>query len=479
MKDNLKELVIELQKKHENLTWSLSEKIWNLSEVGLIEYKSADAYREVLKENGFTVSPVKGIETAFVASYGNSSPIIGFTGEYDALPGLSQVAGLTEKKPEEGKTDGHGCGHNNLGTGALGAALIVKDYIDKIGHGTVKFFGTPSEERDGAKTFMARDGYFDDLDMALTWHPKDRNAVWTEGTLANVIMDYKFKGTSSHASDAPENGRSALDSCELMDVGVNYLREHVVEQARIHYAYQDVGGSAPNVVQAHAGLRYFYRAPKIKEALDIARRGDNIAKAAAMMCETEVEAKMIVAISDYHANKTLAKVMDEAFKELGAPEFDQEDFKLAREFYETQTEAVKEATKERLLDEFDEKDVEDMLEKGIQTKVEPLDLKRRAMTITSDVGDLSYAAPTIQLNMATAALGTSLHTWQMTAQGLTSYAKKASAKAMQVLALTAIKAMNDPEILKKAKEELVAFRGEKYQTPLKDDIIIRDPKVSK
>lgn len=479
MKENLKELVIDLQKKYEDLTWNLSKEIWDFSEVGLIEYKSADAFRKILKENGFTITPVKGIETAFVASYGDTSPVIGFTGEYDALPGLSQVANLTEKKSEEGKTDGHGCGHNNLGTGALGAALIIKDYIDKIGHGTVKFFGTPSEERDGAKTFMARDGYFDDLDMALTWHPKDRNAVWTEGTLANVIMDYKFKGISSHASDAPENGRSALDSCELMNVGVNYLREHVVEQARIHYAYQDVGGSAPNVVQSHAGLRYFYRAPKIKEALDIARRGDNIAKAAAMMCETEVEVKMLVAISDYHSNKTLAKVMDEAFKEIGAPEFDEKDFELARKFYETQAESVKEATKERLLDEFGPKEVEEMIKCGIQTKVEPLDFKRRTMTITSDVGDLSYAAPTIQLNMATAALGTSLHTWQMTAQGLTPYAKKATAKAIQVLALTAIKAMNNPEILKEAKEELVAFRGEKYQTPLKDDIVIRDPKISK
>ena len=171
--------------------------------------------------------------------------------------------------------------------------------------------------------------------------------------------------------------------------------------------------------------------------------------------------------------------MDEAFKEIGAPEFDEKDFELAREFYETQAESVKEATKERLLAEFEPKELEEMIKCGIQTKVEPLDFKRRTMTITSDVGDLSYAAPTIQLNMATAALGTSLHTWQMTAQGLTTYAKKATAKAIQVLALTAIKAMNDPEILKEAKEELVAFRVEKYQTPLKDDIVIRDPKVSK
>lgn len=479
MEENLKDLVIELQKKHEDVTWELSKKIWQNPELGLIEYESVKSYKKILEENGFKVDDVKGIDTAFVASYGNSSPVIGFTGEYDALPGLSQVAGVFEKKVNEGNIDGHGCGHNNLGTGALGAAFIIKDYIDKIGKGSVKFFGTPSEERDAAKTFMARDGYFDDLDMALTWHPKDRNAVWTEGTLANVIMDYKFTGISSHASDAPENGRSALDSCELMNVGINYLREHINDKARIHYAYQDAGGTAPNIVQSHAELKYFYRAPTIKEALDIARRGNNIAKGAAMMCETEVEIKMLVAISDYLSNKTLAKVMDEAFKELGAPDYDESDFKLARKFYDTQAESVKEKTKERLLFEFTDEEVDEMIEKGIQTKVENLDFRRNCSTITVDVGDLSYAAPTIQLNMATAALGTSLHTWQMTAQGLTSYAKKASAKAAQVMALTAIKAMNNPEILEDAKKELISIRGEKYQSPLEDDILIRDPKKNK
>lgn len=477
MKEDLKKFVIELQKKYEDTTWNLSKKIWDFAELGLVEHKSAEAFKKVLIENGFTIENVKDIDTAFVASYGNSAPIVGFTGEYDALPGLSQVSCLAEKKPEESKTSGHGCGHNNLGTGALGSCLIVKDYIEKTGKGTIKFFGTPSEERDAAKTFMARDGYFDDLDIALTWHPKDRNSIWTEGTLANVIMDYKFTGTSSHASDAPENGRSALDSCELMNVGINYLREHVTEKARIHYAYIDAGGNAPNVVQSHAELKYFYRAPKIKEALDIARRGNNIAKAAAMMCETDVEIKMLVAISDYLANKTLAKVMEEAFNELGSPDFDEEDFKLARDFYNTQSESVKESTKERLLYEFTEDEVNDMLEKGIQTRIENLDFKRSAMTITSDVGDLSYASPTIQLNMATSALGTSLHTWQMTAQGLTSYAKKATARAIQILAMTCIKAMENPEILKKAKEELISYRGEKYKSPLEDDIVIRDPNI--
>ncbi|MDY3052429.1 MAG: amidohydrolase [Ndongobacter sp.] len=470
--------VVRLQRANEETTWSLSERIWGYAETGLLEERSAAAYREVLRENGFEVSEVEGMPTAFIGTWGSGRPVIGFTGEYDALPALSQKAGVTHCEPEGENRPGHGCGHNNLGTGALGAALVVRDYMEENGlSGTVKFFGTPSEERDACKTYMARDGYFEDLDFAITWHPKDRSAVWTAGTLANVIAIYHFKGVAAHAANSPEMGRSALDSAELMNVGVNYLREHVVEQARMHYAYTDVGGRAPNVVQPSASVYYFLRAPKIAQALDIYERVNNIARGAALMCGTQVEIQFVLALSDYLCSHRLAKVMQEAMEELGAPEYDEEDYRLAKEFYETLTDAEKNAARDRLSYEFSKEEIEHMERVGLQDRIEPLDFRRPVQTISSDVGDLSYSTPTIQVNMATAALGTNLHTWQMTAQGLTSYAKKSTARAIQVMALTAIKALLDPAIIEEAQQELIAARGPKYVCPLPKEVGLRDPKV--
>ncbi len=314
-----------------------SDKIWEFAEVGLEEEKSRDLFARVLREQGFEVEEgVANIPTAFVARWGGKGkPTVGFVAEYDALPGMSQVADLVKKEAVEGITAGHGCGHNLLGGAAgLGAALTLKEYLQRNNkEGTVVLFGTPSEERDACKAFMARDGIFDGIDAAFTWHPEARNAAWTAGSLANIIVMFHFKGKSAHAAATPHLGRSALDSAELMNIGVNYLREHVVPEARIHYAYTDAGGTAPNVVQATSTLYYFIRAPKLNQALEIYERIKNISKGAALMSGTEVDIDFKLALSDFIPNPTMTKVLYDSLVDFGgAPEFDKKIQRLQRNF---------------------------------------------------------------------------------------------------------------------------------------------------
>ena len=264
----------------------VSDKIWDYAELSLREYKSGELYAKVLKEEGFTVEyPFDNIETAFRASYGSGKPVIGILGEYDALSGLSQKAGATEREELVTGGCGHGCGHNMLGAGSMAAAFAVKKYLEKKGegHGTVIFYGCPGEEGGASKAFMARDGVWKELDAAITWHPSDVNQV-TSGTCNSCIQtEYIFKGVASHAAGAPEFGRSALDAVEVMNMGVQFLREHMPDSARIHYAITDAGGNSPNVVQPHARVLYMVRSMLAKDALALQARVDKIAQAAAMM----------------------------------------------------------------------------------------------------------------------------------------------------------------------------------------------------
>lgn len=233
----------------------VSDQIFAFAETGFHEFRTARLYEQVLKQEGFHVETgIAQMPTAFLASYGTGKPVIGFLAEYDALPELSQAGGCTTRTPAAGGgPDGHGCGHNLLGAGAMAATLAVKAYLEEHpGKGTVILYGCPSEEKGNGKVFLARSHAFDCLDAAFTWHPGDQNLACTYTTLANVSVFFRFKGVTSHAAASPEQGRSALDAAELMSVGVNYLREHIIPEARIHYAYRDVGGIAPNVVQGHS-----------------------------------------------------------------------------------------------------------------------------------------------------------------------------------------------------------------------------------
>ena len=269
------------------LVCDVADHIWEYAELSLQEFKSAALYCEVLEKEGFRVKKgISGIETAFSASYGSGRPVIGLLAEYDALSGLSQTAGCIEEKPLKEGGSGHGCGHNILGAGAMAAALGVKAYLEQNQTaGTVILYGCPGEEGGAAKAFMARDGVWKNLDAALTWHPDDVNEVATGSSNACIQTQYKFHGIASHAAGAPEMGRSALDAVELMNTGVQYLREHMSDKARIHYAITDAGGCSPNVVQAKASVLYMVRSNHVAEAVELQKRVDKIAQGAALMDE--------------------------------------------------------------------------------------------------------------------------------------------------------------------------------------------------
>ena len=270
---------------------ALSDKIWDVPELYFEEHQSSAYLSEALEEEGFQVERgVAGLETAFVGSYGTGKPVVAILGEFDALAGLSQKKGLTHHDPVVDGGNGHGCGHNLLGTGAFAAAVAIKEYMESNQlKGTVRFYGCPAEESGSGKAFMARAGLFDDADVAFSWHPWDVPGLMDVRMLANYSARFKFKGKSAHAAAAPHLGRSALDAVELMNVGVNYLREHMVQDARIHYAVTDTGGASPNVVQANAEVVYLIRAPEKDEVKSLYKRVYDIARGAALMTGTTFE----------------------------------------------------------------------------------------------------------------------------------------------------------------------------------------------
>lgn len=478
---NKADKVKEILDKNEELIFDFSDKIWDFAETGLEEVKSKDLYVKVLEEQGFKVnSKVENLPTAFIAEWGKGYPVIGITSEYDSLPGMSQEAGKVERSISKLTPDaGHGCGHNLLGTAGLGAVLAIKEYLEENKmEGTIVLFGTPSEERDAVKTFMARDGLFDNLDVAFTWHPGPMNQIWTASSLANIIVNFHFKGLTSHAAAAPHLGRSALDAAELMNVGVNFLREHIIPEARVHYAFKDVGGSAPNVVQGTSSLYYFIRAPRLNQAMEIYERVQKIAKGAAMMTETEVEIDFQLALSDYIPNPTLCKVLHESLVEVGVPEYTEEDYEFARSFFKTINETDKEAEKIRITREFGKEKADRMIKNALVDEISEYSNNSGLVAGSTDVGDLSYVVPTAQMLVTTSAMATGLHSWQMTAQGKSSIAKKGMKTAAAAMAVAALKVYEDHSLVDKAKEELKNELGEDgYKCPIPKEVNIRDPKL--
>lgn len=450
---------------------NVSKKIWGFAEVGYEESQSAALLCEELAKHGFTVTKgLANIPTAFKGVWGSGSPVMGILGEYDALPGLSQKAGCPVKDPLVQDAPGHGCGHNLLGTGALAGAVAMKEYLEKTGKpGTVIYFGTPAEENLSGKSFMARDGAFDGVDFFLSWHPANTNSVNASHHIANVCRTYTFKGVTAHAGACPELGRSALDSCEIMSVGVNYLREHVIMQARIHYAYLDVGGRAPNVVQDHAKVRYVIRAPYYRQVKEIIPRVDDIARGAALICGTSVTVEPEAGYSEFIANKVMAQVGTEAFEEIGAPQWDTEDFALAKKFTEAFSEPMKQGEKDLILQEYGADRLADKLEQPLDTQIEDYDPDHQTMTYGStDVGDVSFIAPTFYFTAATEALGTPGHSWFKTGQVATSIGQKGMLTAGKVIALTAVKMLENPDKIAAAKAEFLQKNNGRYDCPVAD-----------
>ncbi len=450
----------------------MNQSVWSYAEYGYKEFKSAAKLTQVLEDEGFQVERgIAGIETAFVGTYGSGKPVIGILGEYDALPNLSQKAGVAERRPIEGQHYGHGCGHSALGAGAVGAALIVKQFLEESGlPGTVKIFGCPAEETGFGKCFMVKEHCFDDLDMCFSWHPMDGNMCFPR-SVAYYKVRFDFTGRTSHAGGAPELGRSALDACELMNVGVNYLREHIISTARVHYAYLDCGGDAPNIVQGHASLLYFVRAPRLALCDEILGRIKKIAQGAALMTETDVKITVLGGLSDNIPNPTASTLLSDAFIAEGGPDFGEEEFAIARKFLaamseEDRAKALAAGAKINGISE------EEFAKRPLNTAVIPYSEKFRETLSTgsTDVGDVSYLVPTAQFTAAVGVPGTGAHTWQFAAQVGTSIGDKASVAIARAIAYASAMVYENPSLTEQAKKELLDETHGKYVSPIPDGV---------
>jgi len=443
----------------------LSDRVWGMPELAYNEHRSAAEHTAYLNAEGFRVTEnLAGIPTAMMGEAGDEGPVIAILGEFDALPGLSNEADVTQHSPVPGDGNGHACGHNLLGAASLLAATAVKDYLAANGiKGRVRYYGCPAEEGGAAKGFMARAGLFDDVDIAISWHPAAFAGVNEPMSLANTRIDFTFHGRASHAAAAPHLGRSALDAVELMNVGVNYMREHVPQESRIHYAYLDAGGVAPNVVQAKAKVRYLIRAADVQDLNRLVARVRKVADGAALMTETRVETQVVSAVSNLLGNTPLERLMQDSLDRLGPPPFDAEDMKRAAEFQKTLSEEdIQSAYKKVGLPRTDS---------PLADRIVPLDSIRAPMMGSTDVGDVSWKVPTVQARGATHAIGTALHSWQVTAQGKTPHAHKGMVHVAKVMAGTAVDALTRPEIIAAAKADHHAKTGGVYHCPLPEDAV--------
>lgn len=450
---------------------ALAKEIWGYAELSYEEVRSSSALIAALKKEGFSIEEgIAGIPTAFTATFsrGSGKPVVGFLAEYDALSGLSQKAACPVQEPIQEGGDGHGCGHNLLGAGSYAAAVALKDYLEKENKdGTVIFFGCPAEEGAGSKQFIARAGYFDNVDFAYTWHPATINEVGSWGDVAIMGANFTFDGVAAHAGGEPHLGRSALDACELMNIGCNYLREHMIDTARIHYAYSDPGGTAPNVVQSHAVIKYEVRAPKVSQVQELFTRVVDVAKGAALMTGTKMQYEITMAFSDYVPNRTLGVLVDQCMRELGAPDWTEEDFAVASQFLRTYPRSTMVGIREKLGSFFEPEELDAALAKPLDQVIHPFNPKETGYhSGSTDVGDVGYATPTVSFNVATACLGNVGHSWQNTAFACSDIGFKGMLRAAEILTLAAVRTMEQPELIAKARAELKQKNGGSYQCPL-------------
>ena len=471
--DKLKALsVIE---EHADLFRGMADEIWENPELSLKEYRAAELYCGKLRELGFTVTEnLCNIPTAFCGSFGSGRPVIGILGEFDALSGLSQKAGAAEPAPVTPGGNGHGCGHNLLGVGSLAAACAVKAWLEKSGGpGTVIFFGCPGEEGGAGKAFMARDGLWKKLDAALCWHPSDVNQVKTGTNNSSIQVLYKFTGKAAHAAGDPYNGRSALDAVELMNVGVQFLREHVTDDCRIHYAITDAGGVSPNVVQAKASVLYMVRANKVADSVKLQARVDDIARGAALMTGTEFERVFIDGTAELLPNFTIEQALYRNLEEIGVPEYSREDLELAAALkasypgsgisgvYGMRDPAV--AKTVRALSRDGEKPVNDF--------IPPLYSTTQFSPGSTDVGDVSWLTPTSQIETVCWPAGVPGHSWQIVACGKSELAHKGMFLAAKVLAGTAVDLLSDEALLARARVEFEERSAGGYVCPIEQDAV--------
>lgn len=450
----------------------LAKDIWKHPELGVEEFHASKLIAHELERAGFSITMGVGqMPTAFVASWGEGEPIIGILGEYDALPGLSQRLSAIREAVEEG-APGHGCGHNLLGVASLGAALAVKRAMEKGKiKGTIRCYGCPAEETLVGKVFMARAGVFDDLDAAITWHPGYVNSVWASSSNAMNSFKVSFYGVAAHAGGSPEAGRSALDGVQLMDVGVNYMREHIIQDARVHCVITE-GGKAPNVVPPYAQVWYYVRAPNREQVGHIYSWMLDIAQGAALMTGTTFDIDFLTGCCDTLPNDVIGDVLLEKLKRVGAPSFTDEEKDLARKLQETFPPGAIEKSLKRFGMTRDE--VGDPLCERI---TEPHG-KGEVMGGSTDVGDVSYITPTAQITTCCQALGTPGHSWQNVVTSGSSIGAKGMMLAAKAMALAALDLETKPDVLRAARDEFEEKTGgKKYVTPLPEGAVPRPASV--
>lgn len=446
---------------------AMADQIWEHPEMGLAEHFACKLQSDDLALDGFTITPnVGGMPTAFVAewSQGEGGPKIGFLGEYDALPGLSQDRTDTQQPIVPGG-DGHGCGHNLLGTASLAAASVVKAWLERTGQpGTIRYYGCPAEETADGKVFMARDGVFDDLDAAFCWHPGSHTTVWQSTSLAINGMFYRFRGRTAHAAANPESGRSALDAVELMNVGVNFLREHMPEKARIHYTITN-GGGAPNVVPDDCEVWYYIRSPERYQVNELTERVNRIAEGAAMMTETTCEITFISGSYNYLPNDVLGQQLMAALESLGPIEFTDDEVAFARNV----ADGFPREMRASILDKSHLP--AELIDAGLTGEIWPPKDKGEIGAGSTDVSDVSWITPVAQITTATWALGIPGHSWAVTATGAMSIGHKGMLHAAKAMAIAAAALVEQPDLIRQAREEFVASTaGGAYQCPLPADL---------
>jgi aminobenzoyl-glutamate utilization protein B len=426
----------------------LASKIWGYAEVGYKERQSSALLADALRAEGFSIKTgVAGIPTAFTAEWGSGGPVIGVLAEFDALPGINQDA-TASRAPIDDKAAGHACGHNLFGAGSVGAAIAIKNWLtESKTPGVIRLYGTPAEEGGAGKVYMVRDGLFKDVDFALHWHPDEKNAAEAETSLANRSAKFRFKGASAHAAGAPERGRSALDGVEAFDMMVNMMREHIPQDARIHYVITK-GGNAPNVVPDTAEVFYYVRHPRPSGVEEIWSRLEDAARGAALGTGTTVDWEVIHGSYPLLVNETLAKMMHAKLTEVGGVVYSKEEAEFAKKIYAT----------------FENPN----FALGDETKIQPY--KTSLSYGSTDVGDVSWAVPTVGLNTATWAPGTAAHSWQAVAASGMSIGHKGAVNAAKTLTLAAIEIYQNEPLRVAAHAEFEAARGNdhKYKSLLGD-----------
>ncbi|MGB5818897.1 MAG: amidohydrolase [Saonia sp.] len=434
-----KKAVLASVEKHKSELITISDSIWALAETAFEEHRSSEILADYAEKNGFTVERgVAGMPTAFVATYGSGKPVISVLGEFDALPGISQKAMPTKEALAEGAA-GHGCGHNLFGAGSLGAAIAAKELIEqgKL-KGTIKFFGTPSEEKFFGKIWMVREGLWDGVDVNLSWHPSAATKADVQSSLALVDFKVEFFGQAAHASADPWNGRSASDALELYTTGINYYREHIKPTVRIHYHIQD-GGQVVNVVPDYSKLWVRVRDTKRSGMLPVYEQVKKMAEGAAILANVEYKISLISGIYEVLVNRSGGEIMQANLELLGPIAYTDDEVDFGKK--------IQEAT--------------DKPQVGMDAKINPLEeTKENPGGGSTDVGDVSWNVANINLGVTTAPKDTPWHSWAVVACGGMSIGHKGMAYAAKAMGMTMVDLFENPKLVEKVKAEYKERKGD-------------------